>query len=92
MWAEGTTDLVLCSPAADRPLAARGVELVGELLHARIDTTGELQKFLAVQARSVRWHGEALVQADGPGDWARVRRSHAAEPVADGAPTGSERA
>jgi Heparinase II/III-like protein/Heparinase II/III N-terminus len=89
---ERSTDLVLCSPTAEQPLAARGVELVGELLHARMDPAGALQKFLAVQARSVRWHGDALVQADGPGDWVRVRRSHATELVADGTPTGGKRA
>jgi len=65
----GTTDVVLCSAAGRRSISALGVVFVGELLHARIDGVGELTRFLAVQARTVAWNGDALVQTETPADY-----------------------
>jgi hypothetical protein len=64
-----TTDLVLCSADEPRLLAEHGVAFVGELLHARLDNAGTLRRFLAVQARSVAWRGDALVGTGESADW-----------------------
>jgi heparinase II/III-like protein len=63
-----STDLVLCSTAGPRRLAAAGATFVGELLHARV-VGGDVRRFLAVQARSLDWNGGMLMRRDHAADW-----------------------
>ncbi|HEY7517069.1 MAG TPA: alginate lyase family protein [Methylomirabilota bacterium] len=64
-----TTDLLLCGPGARQALSAHGATFVGELLHARLDAAGGLRQFLAVQARSLIWNGETLIETETPVDY-----------------------
>jgi hypothetical protein len=71
------TDLVLCSPGGPRRFETDGVDFVGELLHARTGGDGELEGFLAVQARSVSWHDEVVMEAQGVAEWVAMSADRA---------------
>lgn len=66
---DGMTDVVLCGLTGTTEIRNAGLVFIGELLHARIDKTGELRRFLAVQARSLGWNGESLIETTNPADW-----------------------
>ena len=65
---DGMTDVVLCSVTGTTEIRNAGLVFVGELLHARIDKSGGLRRFLAVQARSLGWNGESLIETKNPAD------------------------
>jgi hypothetical protein len=66
---DGMTDVVLCSLSRTTEMRNAGLVFTGELLHARLDKTGELRRFLAVQARSLGWNGESMIETKNPVDW-----------------------
>src|SRR5207253_5064183 len=54
----GVKDLLLCAPGRPWRFEEHGIDLAGELLHARVAPDGTLRRFIAVDATTFRWKGE----------------------------------
>jgi hypothetical protein len=76
---DGSTDLLLCGPGERNSLSGHGAVFEGELLHARIDSARGLRKFCAVQARTLTWDGEVVIQTERPVDCVMKDREHMLE-------------